>query len=97
MVSDGFEVDLDALDAAREQVGRLVEELNGPPRDVPSAETFGHDRLAEAVTEFADREKPGIATLTDETMALHRGLTEVVRAYRDEDEDGAGRFEDIAR
>ena len=92
MVSDGFTADLDALGAVRERIGRLTDELAGPPRDLPDAEVFGHDRLHAAVGTFADKEKDGLAAIAEETDALRAGLTETIRVYRAADEDGAGRF-----
>jgi hypothetical protein len=94
--SDGFEVDLGALSAAREQVGRLAEELAEPPRDVPSVEAFGHDRLAEAVNEFVAREERGLASLTGEAESIHQRLAETIKTYREMDEGVAGRFGGIA-
>lgn len=93
---DGFEVNLDALSAARDQVGRLAAELTRPPRDVPSAEVFGHDRLAQAVNEFATREKSGRTRLRGEAESFRRRLAATVKTYRDTDEDCAGRFGGIA-
>jgi hypothetical protein len=94
--SDGFEVNLDALSAARDRVGRLAAELTGPPRDVPSAEVFGHGRLAEAVNEFAAREKRGLTRLTEETESIRHGLAKTIQNYRDTDGGVAGRFGGIA-
>ena len=93
---DGFEVDLGALTAARDRIGRLAEELTEPPRDVPSAEVFGHDRLAEAVNEFAAREKHGLARLTGEAESYRHGLAETIKNYRDAEEHSTSRFRGIA-
>jgi hypothetical protein len=79
---DGFTVDLDELGTARDRVGRLAEELTGPPRDVPSAEVFGHGQLAEAVNEFAAREKRGLARLASETESIRKGLAETIKTYQ---------------
>lgn len=92
MSSDGFTVNLVALGAARDRVGRLAAELTGPPRDTPDTEVFGHGRLAEAVNQFAVREKRSLAELTGETESIRRGLTETIKTYRDTDQDGASRF-----
>lgn len=92
MVSDGFTADLDALGAARDRIGRLTDELTGPPPDLPNAEVFGHDRLSAAVGTFAEREQEGRAALAEETAAIRAGLAETIRTYRAADEDGAGRF-----
>ena len=92
MVSDGFTVDLDALGAARDRIGRLTDELTGPSRDVPDAAVFGHDRLGAAVGAFAGKEKDGLAMLAEETERLRAGLAETIKAYRVADEDGAGWF-----
>jgi hypothetical protein len=89
---DGFEVDLDELGAARDKVGRLAAELTGPPREVPGAEAFGHERLAKAVNEFAAREQRGLTRLAGEAKSFHHGLSETIRTYRDTDEDSADRF-----
>jgi hypothetical protein len=88
----GFSVDLGALGAVRDRVGRVAEELTGMPRDVPSAEAFGHDRLAKAVDEFADHEKRGLARLAGEADSIRERLAETIKVYRKVDEDGAGRF-----
>jgi hypothetical protein len=93
---DGFTVDLGALDAARDRVGWLTEELTRPPREVPNDEVFGHGRLAEAVNEFAAREKHGLAWLAGEAESIRHGLAETIKTYRKVDEDGASRFGSIA-
>ncbi len=95
MGSDGFTADLDALGAARDRIGRLTAELTGPPRDVPSAEVFGHGRLGDAVKEFAAREERGLATVAAEADAVRHRLVETIRTYRAADEDGADRFTGI--
>jgi hypothetical protein len=94
--SDGFAVDLDALSAVRDRVDRLAGELAGPPRDVPSADVFGHGRLAEVINEFAAQEKLGRARLTAEAESIRDRLAETVKTYQQGDEDGAGRFKGIA-
>jgi hypothetical protein len=94
--SDGFAVDLDALGAARDRVSRLAGELAAPSCDVPSADVFGHGRLAEAINEFTAQEKLGLARLTAEAESIRDGLAETVKLYQKVDEDGAGRFGGIA-
>lgn len=89
---DGFEVNLDALSAARDQVGRFAANLTGPPREVPSTDVFGHDRLTKAVNEFAAREKHGRARLAGDAESFRHGLAETIRTYRDTDEGSAGRL-----
>ena len=96
MSSDGFEVDLGALGAARDQVSRFAAELSEPRRSVPSADVFGHDRLAEAVNEFAAKEKVGMARLAGEAESIRSRLAETIRTYRAADEDSAGRLGSIA-
>ena len=96
MSSDGFTVDLDALGAAGARAGRLADELAESPGDVPGVEVFGHRRLSEAVTEFAERERRERARLTGVAESLRHGLAETVRTYRRADEDGAGRFGGVA-
>jgi len=95
--SDGFTVDLDALGAARDRVGRLAADLTEPPPAVPGVEVFGHGRLTEAAEEFAAREKHGRERLAGEAESIRRGLAETIETYRQADEDGAGRFGRIAR
>jgi hypothetical protein len=88
---DGFTVDLDALVAARDRVGRLAAELINPP-DVPRAEAFGHDRLAEAVDEFSARGQRRLAWLANEAASIQHRLDETLKAYRKMDRDNAGWF-----
>lgn len=95
MNSDGFTVDPDALRGARDRIGRLAAELTGPPRDVPSAEDFGHDRLALAVNAFAASEKRGLSLLAKEAETIRHGLSETIETYQRTDEDGAGWFRGI--
>lgn len=92
MGSDGFEVDLGALGAARDQVGRFATELTEPRHAVPGADVFGHGRLAKAVNEFATQEKSGIARLAGEAESIRGKLAETIKTYRDADEDSAGRL-----
>jgi hypothetical protein len=94
--SDGFAVDLDALSAVGDRVDRLAGELAGPSREVPGAGVFGHGRLAEAINEFAAKEKLGRARLTADAESIRDRLAETVRTYHKGDEDGAGRFKGIA-
>ncbi|MGB3438713.1 MAG: hypothetical protein WBA97_08160 [Actinophytocola sp.] len=96
MSSDGFEVDLGALGAARDQVGRIAAELSEPQRVVPSADVFGHGRLAKAVNEFAAKEEVGVSGLAGEAESIRSRLAETIRTYRDADEDSAGRLGSIA-
>jgi hypothetical protein len=94
--SDGFAVDLDALSAVRDRVGRLAGELAGPSCEVPGADVFGHGRLAEAITRFAAEEELGRARLTAEAESIRDRLAETVKTYHKGDEDGADRFKGIA-
>lgn len=96
MSSDGFAVDLNSLRAVGDRVGRLANELAGPSREVPSADVFGHGRLAEAINTFASQEKIGLARLTAEAESIRDRLAETVKTYREVDEKGAGRFKGIA-
>jgi hypothetical protein len=93
--SDGFTVDLGALSAAHDRVGRLTAELVQPPRDAPGAEVFGHDRLHNAVSEFAVQEKRGLAMLASEAESTRHGLAETIKTYRKTEEAAADRFRDI--
>ncbi|MCT2582645.1 type VII secretion target [Actinophytocola gossypii] len=94
--SDGFTVDLDALGAAGARAGRLADELTASPATFRGVEVFGHRRLSEAVTEFAERERRERARLAGVAESLRHRLVETVRTYRRADEDGAGRFGGIA-
>ena len=95
MGADGFTVDLGALGAARDRIGRLADELTAPPRDVPSGEVFGHSRLAEAVGTFTPQEKRGVAWLAAEAESIRHGLAETVKVYRQADEAAARRFRNL--
>lgn len=96
MAHEGFQVDLEALSAARDRVGRLADELGRlPDRDVPVAKSFGHTGLADAVEEFADREKRGQDQAAGETESIRRRLAETIDAYREADDTGARRFRGI--
>lgn len=91
--ADGFTVDPGALGAARDRVDKLAEELTEPrPREAPNAAVFGHGALADAVSEFVDREKRGLSRLADDAAAISDGLTDTINAYIDADDDGASRF-----
>ncbi|MCE7001805.1 hypothetical protein LWC34_02960 [Kibdelosporangium philippinense] len=96
MSSDGFAVDLEALNAAGDRVGRLAGDLAEPSHEVPSASVFGHDRLADAIDKFAAQEEDSRTRLTAEVESIRDRLAETVRSYRQADEDGAERFKDIA-
>lgn len=99
MGADGFAVDLGALGWARDRVGRLADDLSTPRRDVteelPRHTVFGHDRLAEAVREFAPRERSGLALLAGEAESIRHGLTETIRTYQKADEAAAQRFRQL--
>jgi hypothetical protein len=51
--------------------------------------------LAEAVGEFAGREKRGLTWLAGEAESIRRGLAETIKTYQTADEDGARRFRGI--
>lgn len=96
MATEGFQVDLEALRAARDRVGRLADELGQlPHRDVPVAAVFGHDGLAGAVEEFAEREKRGQGQATGETESIRRRLAETIDAYGEADDAGVRRIREI--
>jgi DNA-binding ferritin-like protein len=96
VAQDGFAVDLDELGAARDRIGRLAEELNGPPRETPSDDAFGHHPLAKAVNKFSDQEKESMARLVKEAESIRHELTETIKTYRKADDDTAGQLGGIS-
>ena len=96
MALEGFQVDLEALRAARDRVGRLADELGQlPHRDVPVAKSFGHTGMADAVEKFADREKRGQDQAAGETESIRRRLAETIDAYGEADDAGVRRIREI--
>lgn len=90
-MAEGFRVDLYALHQAADGISRTVDHVATRPVDAMNADAtvIGHDRLADAVADFASRWQLGVETLTESRRQVAARLVEAANAY--ERSDVAGR------
>jgi len=95
--SDGFRVDLGALERAAEGVnetlaglkGSWVDALDGNPAD------SGHEYLSETVKDFTDRWQIGLEHLAKDAREVAQRLNDSVEAYLAADTAAKGRMDGI--
>jgi hypothetical protein len=97
MVSDGFRVDLGALERAVEGVNETLAGLKSARVDAldGSAADYGHDRLAETVRDFCDRWEIGVEHLSTDGREVAQRLNESLKAYLAADKAATGRMDGI--
>lgn len=82
-MSDGFRVDLGALENAAAGVNETLADLKATRVDSldGDAGAFGHDHLAGVVKDFCDRWEVGIEHLATDGQEVAQRLTDSVQAY----------------
>lgn len=96
-MSDGFTVDLGALENAAAGINRTlselkerdVDDLDGPIKD------YGHDQLGNAVKDFCDRWQHGVECLAKDAQEVATRLSQSVQAYLQTDTGLKGMFDGI--
>jgi hypothetical protein len=86
-MSDGFRVDLAALDAAAAGINMTLEDLTTARIDGldGQAADFGNDDLASAVADFCDRWEIGVEHVALDGQEVSQRLSQSVQDYRNVD------------
>jgi hypothetical protein len=96
-MSEGFRVDLGALDDAaiginttlNDLKARRIDDLDGRKAD------YGHDRLADMTADFCDRWELGVEHLATDGQEVVTRLSRSVQAYLKVDQGAKGRMDGI--
>jgi hypothetical protein len=96
-MSDGFRVDLGALENAATGVNETLAGLKAARVDSLDGNTddYGHDRLAEMVKDFCDRWEIGVEHLAGDGREIAQRLNHSVAAYLAADKAAKGRMDGI--
>jgi hypothetical protein len=98
-LSDGFKVDLGALENAAAGVAETLADVKAARVDRlgGSAATYGHGHLADTVKDFCDRWEIGIEHLTTDGKEITQRLNDSLKAYLAADKAVKGRMDGIYR
>ena len=96
-MSDGFRVDLGALEDAaiginttlNDLKAKRIDDLDGRKAD------YGHDKLAETIADFCDRWELGVEHLATDGQEVASRLSHSVLAYLEVDQAAKGRMDGI--
>jgi hypothetical protein len=96
-MADGFRVDLGALEEAsggvNDTLGQLrrkkVSDIGGAKGD------YGHDRLADTVSDFCQRWELGVEHLSKDAEEIGARLSQCVKAYLEVDKNLKGHLDGI--
>lgn len=95
-MSEGFRVDLHALEEASQGVSDTVHAVRKDRvADIDAGVEFGHDRLAGTVTDFCDRWDLGVAHLVKDGSEVARRLAHCAQVYRQTDEAARTQLEGL--
>lgn len=96
-MSDGFRVDLGALEKAAEGVNATLYQLNATKVNdlVGNQGDIGHGHLAETVTDFCDRWDLGIEHLAKDGQEIASRLSKCVQNYLHTDNSLKGYLDGI--
>jgi hypothetical protein len=83
-MSDGFHVDMGALERAASGVNGTLDEVSQQRvSDIPhNPSAYGHERLSGTVSDFLDRWQRGVDNLAKDGQEIATRLTENVDNYR---------------
>jgi hypothetical protein len=97
VVSDGFRVDLGALERAAEGVNETLAGLKAVRVDAldGSVADYGHDRLAATIKDFCDRWEIGVEHLATDGREVAQRLNDSLKAYLAADKAAKGRMDGI--
>jgi hypothetical protein len=93
-MSDGFRVDLGALEDAAAGINMTLEDLGRARVDSLDGRSadYGHDHLADTVADFCDRWEIGVEHLATDGQEVAQRLSQNVQDYRKVDTATAGRM-----
>lgn len=96
-MSDGFRVDLGALESAAAGVGETLADLKAARVDSldGSAAAYGHSHLADTVKDFCDRWEIGIEHLATDGREITQRLNDSLKDYLAADKAAKGRMDGI--
>ncbi len=96
-MSDGFRVDLGALENAAAGVAETLADLEQARVDMldGSSAAYGHDHLADTVKDFCDRWEIGIEHLATDGREITQRLNDSLDAYLSADKSAKGRMDGI--
>jgi hypothetical protein len=97
VMSDGFRVDLPALEKASAGINMTLEDLTLAKIDTLDGQSsaYGHDGLASTVRDFCDRWEIGVEHLAVDGQEVADRLTQCVQDYRKADTGAADRLNGI--
>jgi hypothetical protein len=97
MASDGFRVDLGALERAAEGVHQTLADLQAARVDSLDGNVadYGHNQLAETVENFCDRWQIGVEHLASDGREIAQRLNDSLKAYLAADKAAKGRMDGI--
>ena len=98
-MSDGFRVDLSALEKASAGINMTIEDLSLAKVDTLDGKSsvYGHDGLASTVADFCDRWEIGVEHLATDGQEVADRLSQSVQDYREVDGAAAERFSGIVQ
>jgi hypothetical protein len=96
-VSDGFRVDLPALEDAAAGINMTLEDLGRARVDSLDGRSagYGHDQLADTVADFCDRWEIGVEHLATDGQEVAQRLSQSVQDYRKVDDAAKDRLTGI--
>jgi hypothetical protein len=96
-MSEGFRVDLGALERAAEGVNETLTGLKAAQVDAldGNAADYGHDHLAGTIKDFCDRWHVGVEHLAADGREVAKRLNDSVEAYLAADKTAKGRMDGI--
>jgi hypothetical protein len=96
-VSDGFRIDLGALESAAAGVDETLADLKAARVDSldGNAADYGHNRLAKTVEDFCDRWEIGVEHLATDGQEIVQRLNDSLSAYLAADQAAKGRMDGI--
>jgi hypothetical protein len=96
-MSDGFRVDLGALEDAAAGINTTLNDLRSTKIDGLDGRMadYGHDRLADTVADFCDRWELGVEHLATDGQEVAVRLSQSVQDYLGADQAAKGRLDGI--
>jgi hypothetical protein len=96
-MSDGFRVDLGALEDAAEGINTTLNDLRSAKIDGLDGRKadYGHGRLADTVADFCDRWEIGVEHLATDGQEVATRLSQNVQDYLEADKAAKGRLDGI--
>ena len=96
-MSDGFRVDLGALEDAATGINQTLNDLRAKKIDQLDgrAADYGHQRLADTIADFCDRWELGVEHLATDGQEVASRLSHSVQSYLQVDKAAKGRMDGI--